>query len=157
MEALSDFVKANERWFAGNLPETDASLDAAQNKLELEIPTCIRWILREYGYWHATGIESLDESVKNTIAGRGHVNLPHRYLVLYDHQDGGVVLVDSDADDRSVGPPVYHVRWEDIPDRLDAEPDFSSYLEYVKDVLEDQRDFIDESDIDHDPTRYRKV
>lgn len=157
MESLNDFVRTNERWFVGHLPETDTSLDAAENELGLKIPTCIRWILRDYGYWHATGIESLEASVKNTISGRKYVDLPNQYLVLYDHQDGGVVVVDSDADDRSVGPPVFHLGWEDVPEGLDTEPEFPSYLAYVKDVLEDRQGFIDESDIDYDPTRYRSV
>ncbi|MEQ8211116.1 MAG: SMI1/KNR4 family protein [Lacipirellulaceae bacterium] len=139
----------------GHLPETNASLDAAERELGLKLPTCVRWLLRDYGYWHATGIESLEDSVKNTIAGRKHVSLPQQYLVLYDHQDGGVVVVDSD--DWRVGPPVFHLGWEDVEEGLHTEPEFASYLAYVKYVLESQRGFISESDIDYDPARYRSV
>jgi hypothetical protein len=154
LDSLIDFVRANKRWFSGHRPETDASLDAAEITLGLKIPTCIRSILRDYGYWHATGIESLQESIKNTVAARKHVDLPHQFLVLYDHQDGGVVLIATDIDNPVVGPPVYDLGWEDLPEGLLIEPRYKSYLDYVKSVLDFERDFIDESDIDYDPTKY---
>jgi hypothetical protein len=111
--------------------------------------------LREFGYWHATGIGSLDESVKTTLAAREDAGLPDRYLVLYDHQDAGVVLIDTELDVDEVGPPVYYLGWEDIPERIAEGTSFQSFLAYVRDVLANERDLIDEGDIDYDPSRYR--
>jgi hypothetical protein len=36
------------------------------------------------------GVSSLPEAVTNTRAARDHWNLPDRFVVLDDHQDGGV-------------------------------------------------------------------
>jgi hypothetical protein len=110
--------------------------------------------LREFGYWHATGIASLDESVKNTLAARERAGLPDRYLVLYDHQDAGVVLIDTELDVVEVGPPVYHLGWEEIPERIAEGASFPNFLAYVRDVLANERDLIDEENIDYDPSRF---
>jgi hypothetical protein len=155
MSELRQFVNANERWFRGHLPESDASLDLAEAQLAISIPQDIRWLLRDFGYWHATGISSLDETIENTIAAREHLKLPHRYIVLYDHQDGGVILLDTQPNQETGQNKVYDSSWESVPDELEHEIVYDSYLHYVKKVLTRQQDFIAPEDIDYDPTRYR--
>ena len=44
------------------------------------------------------GASSLQEAVTNTLAAREHWNLPDRFVMLYDHQDGGVILLDTCTD-----------------------------------------------------------
>jgi hypothetical protein len=38
------------------------------------------------------GVSSLQEAVTNILAARERWNLPDRFVVLYDHQDGGILL-----------------------------------------------------------------
>jgi hypothetical protein len=73
---------------------------------------------------------------------------------LYDHQDAGVVLIDIELDVDEVDPPVYHLGWEDIPERIAEGTSFPNFLAYVRDVLANENDLIDEGDIDYDPSRY---
>jgi len=155
MNALRQFVDANYRWFRGHLPETDASLDLAEMQLGVALPKDIRWILRDCGYWHATGISSLVEIIVNTLAAREHLHLPHRFVVLYDHQDGGVIILDTELDEETEENKVYDSGWESVPDALDQEIVYDSYLAYAKEMLARRQDFIAPEDIDYDPTRYR--
>jgi hypothetical protein len=155
MDALRQFIDANIRWFRGHLPESDASLDSAEAQLGVSLPPDIRWVLRDFGYWHATGISSLDETIGNTIAAREHLKLPHRYIVLYDHQDGGVILLDTKPNQATGQYKVYDSGWESVPDNLEHEIVYDSYLDYVKKVLARRQDFIAPEEIDYDPTRYR--
>ena len=157
MIELRPFVDANNRWFRGRHAESDARLDSAEAQLGVSLPHDIRWLLREYGYWHATGISSLDETIEKTVAAREHMKLPHRYIVLYDHQDGGVVLLDTKPDQSSGKCKVYDSGWESVPDDIEQEIVYDSYLDYVKEVLVEQQDFIAPEDIDYDPTRYGTV
>ena len=86
--------------------------------LGVTLPDDIRWLLGTYGYWHATGISSLDETVADTQAAREHLNLPHQFIVLYNHQDGGAILLDT-VPDQDGENKVYNVGWEAIPDQID--------------------------------------
>ena len=139
MNAFRQFVAENERWFRGHLPETDESLNAAERALGVRLPDDIRWVLRDYGYWHATGISSLDETITDTRAAREHVQLPERFIVLYNHQDGGVILLDTIGDPETQANRVYNVAWESIPDEMTDEIVYDSYLDYVRDVMERER------------------
>ena len=154
MSALRQFVEANSRWFRGHLPESDATLDAAEKSLGVSFPEDVRWMLRDFGYWHATGISSIDETVADTLAARQHLNLPERFVVLYDHQDGGAILLDTVPDPETGHNKVYNVAWESVPNLLEQEIVHPSYLAYVQEVLERQQDFIAEDDIDYDSSRY---
>ena len=148
MNKLREFVNANEKWFRGRLPETDASLDKVEEELSIKIPTEIRWLLKEYGYWHGTGISNIEESIIDTKEARKHVGLPAKFLVLYDHQDGGVVLLDTIANPITGEFQVYDTAWESIPDNLENEIIYSNYVEYVKRVIEVESEVIDEGDIE---------
>ncbi len=157
MNTFRQFVEANARWFRGHLPESDATLDAAEESLGVSLPQDVRWLLRDYGYWHATGISSLDETVSNTQAAREHLNLPARFVVLYDHQDGGAILLDTIADSKTGQNKVYNSGWESVPDEIENEIVYDCYLDYVRDVLDRERDFIAAEDVDYDPGRYRST
>lgn len=152
MESLRQFVEQNRRWFAGRGHETDESLNAAEKALGISLPGEIRWLLKEYGYWHATGISSLEESVADTRAARESLGLPHRFVVLDNYQDGGGILIDTESADGADDHLVYNVGWESIPnDTICDELVFPSYLEYVRDQLQLQQDFIDPEFVDYDP------
>jgi len=157
MNTFRQFVESNARWFRGHLPESDATLDAAEELLGVSLPQDIRWILSEYGYWHATGISSLEETVSKTQAAREHLNLPARFVVLYDHQDGGVILLDTFADSQTGLNKIYNSDWESVPDEIDSAIVYDCYLDYVRDVLDRERSFIAVEDIDYDPARYRST
>lgn len=150
MNAFRQFVETNARWFRGRLPESEATLDAAEATLGVSIPQDVRSLLRDYGYWHATGISSLDETVANTLAARQHLDLPARYIVLYDHHDGGVILLDTIADDETGQHKVYNSGWEYVPDEIETDIVYDSFLEYIQHILELARDFIADEDIDCD-------
>ncbi len=157
MDTFRQFVEANARWFRGHLPESDATLDDAEETLGVSLPQDVRWLLRDYGYWHATGISSLDETVSNTLAAREHLNLPARFVVLYDYQDGGVILLDTVADSETGQNKVYNSGWESVPDQIEDETVYDSYLDYVRELLVRQREFIAAEDVDYDPARYHST
>ncbi len=142
------YVQENHRWFLGRLPETVESLNEAEEALGVRLPEDVRWLLHEYGYWHGTGISSLDETVSATRDARIHVHLPDRFVVLYDHQDGGAILMDTVADAETRRHRVYNVDWASIPDAINDEIVYASYLDYVRDVIEQARGSLDEADID---------
>jgi hypothetical protein len=156
MNAFRQFVEDNARWFRGHAPETEKSLNAAEEALGVRLPDDIRWLLREFGYWHATGISSLDQTVADTKSAREHLNLPKQYIVLYDHHDGGVILLNTIADPETREHKVYNVGWESVPDHISEEIVHASFGEYCRVLLDNERSFIAEADIDYDPTLYRK-
>lgn len=157
MNDFRQFVEANAQWFRGHLAESDATLDAAEESLGIPLPEEVRWLLRDYGYWHATGISSLDETVSNTQAAREHLDLPGRFIVLYDHQDGGVILLDTVPDSVTGQNKIYNSSWNSVPEEIENEILYDSYLDYVRDVLNRQRAFIGAEDVDYDPERYRST
>jgi hypothetical protein len=147
------FVRANEEWFRGRLPETEESLSSVESSLGVRLPQSMRWLLKEYGYWHATGISNLADSVKDTLAARTHYGLPHGFVVLENLQDAGLILIDT-ADETSPGEPAFYwVGAEDLAaePRLDGNQRFPSYGEYAADRLESERDFYEERDVRYDP------
>jgi hypothetical protein len=76
MNAFREFVQHNLRWFAGRGHESPASLDEAESRSGITVPDDLRWLLTERGYWHATGISSLEETISDTIAAREYLGLP---------------------------------------------------------------------------------
>ncbi len=143
--------------FSRNLPESDASLDSAEAQLGVSLPPDIRWVLRDFGYWHATGISSLDETIeKHHRCSRARESSSSLYRAIR-HQDGGVILLDTEPNPRTGQFNVYDSGWDSIPDELEREIVYDSYLDYVKEVLARQQDFISPEDIDYDPARYRNA
>ena len=146
MGSFQNFVKENEIWFRGRLPETDETLMNVESKLGVKLPEDIKWLLKDYGYWHGTGISNIEESIDDTLMAREHVNLPNNFVVLYDHQDGGVILLDTNK--LSGKYRVISAGWESIPDQIENEIIFSDFEEYTKSVIETEREIIAECDIE---------
>jgi hypothetical protein len=149
MSRFRDFVEQNARWFRGRGHESSSSLDATERSLGVALPDDIRWLLRTYGYWHATGISSLEETVADTLECRQHLGLPNQYVVLYNHQDGGVILLDSVPDGEGENK-VYNAGWEAVPNHIEEDIVYPSYLNYVQSVLTAAQNFIAEKDVDCD-------
>jgi hypothetical protein len=87
------------------------------------------------------GVSSLQEAVTNTLAAREHWNLPDRFVVFDDHQDGGVILPDTCTDLQTGQNKVYNSAWEFVPDGIETDLVCPSLLEYVRDVMDRQRGF----------------
>ena len=135
MKDFRRFIEDNLKWFEGSGHETDATLDEAERRLSVKFPEEVRWLLKTYGYGPATGICSLEDTVADTLAAREHLALPDRYIVLYDHQDGGVILLDTEPDPASGQHRVYNAAWQSIPDGMGDEIIYPSYAGYVTDVM----------------------
>lgn len=147
MSRFQKFVRENEKWFRGRHPETDLSLNHVETELQLSIPVDLRWVLKEYGYWHATGVSDIEESILDTKAAREHLKLPHQYLVLYDHQDGGVVLLDTNSGSETNENRVIDSSWESVPDDIENEIIYPGLVEYAERLIEQYSNFLDPGDI----------
>ena len=149
MTSLEEYVAANERWFAGRGHETEESLSSAEDQLGVSLPPEIKWLLSTFGYWHATGISSLEETVDDTITARDHLDLPHEFIVLYNYQDGGAIVLNTVADSGTGYHTVYSVDWSDIPAGITTKGiHYESYQAYTADRLELAMDSIDQEFID---------
>ncbi len=67
------------------------------------------------------GVSLLQEAVTNTLAAREHWSLPDRFVVLDDHQDGGVILRDTCTDLQTGQNKVYNSAWEFVPDGIETD------------------------------------
>ena len=151
---FQDFVTANIDWFRGRLPETDASLQETEVRLSIELPRSIKWLLKEYGYWHGTAVPSLRDAVETTLRWRTLGLLPTRFVVLDDLQDAGAILLDAGEQTLSGESPLYWVGMEDIgnPPRLDSDGNkrYDSFGDYVKDWLPSVQDFVEPQYVRYD-------
>lgn len=154
MNAYREYVSANERWFRGASPETLENLLHAETELGITLPDDLKWVLSTYGYWHATGVSSLKETIERTILARQHVQLPHEWVVLYDHDEGGVFIINSTPDSKTGEHIVAGLAWEAIPDRIYSDTVFPSLLYYAMHLIEEEGTFLDEDDIEYDASRY---
>jgi len=146
MTPYQEYVLANERWFRGRPPESEQSLKHAESVLNISLPDDLKWVLKTYGYWHATGVCSLDSMVERTQAARVHLNLPHNWVVLYDHDEGGAFLLDTNTEE------VVGLAWEDVPENLHADAVFPTLKQYAVHLIEEN--CLSEDDIDYDPEQY---
>ena len=94
------------------------------------------------------------ETIEDTKGAREHLRLPHHFIVLYNHQDGGGILLDTENDQQSNERKVYNIGWESVPDSIADEIVFPSYFAYVQDQLRLKRDFIDPEHVDYNPDDY---
>jgi cell wall assembly regulator SMI1 len=155
MNGYRAYVIANERWFRGRSAESVENLQQAETTLGITFPEDLKWVLSNYGYWHATGVCSLTETIEKTLLARQHVQLPHNWIVLYDHGDGGVFILDTTPDPTTGEHAVASVAWENIPHEIYSGEVFPSLLEYAVHLIEVEGAFLHEDDIDYDPSRYR--
>ena len=158
LEAFQKFVSDNVEWFRGRMPESAESFARYETELGRSFPQSIKWLLTTHGYWHATGIANLEESVQLTLDCRNSVGLPHRYIILNDHGDGGVIVVDTDAPTSGGEMRIHNVDASELHglDGREIELDivYESFGEYIADVLETERDIIDPADVAYGPVSY---
>lgn len=154
MSAYRDYVAANERWFRGRSPESPEKLRRGELALGVTIPEDLKWVLSTYGYWHATGVCSLEDTIEKTILARQHLKLPRNWIVLYDHDEGGVFILDTKPDPTTGEHCVAGLAWESIPDDIYSDEVFPSLLHYAIHLIDVEGAFLDEDDIDYDPSRY---
>ncbi len=150
------FAKANEPWFRGRLPESEATLAAAEATLGVKLPQSLRWLLQGWGYWHGTAVSSLSDTVRDTIEARRVHGLPGEFIILENFHDGGLILVDT-RDEPSPGEPaLFWIGMEDLGEnpRLEGNQRWVSYGEYVVEMLETTRDVIPEGDVRYDRSQY---
>jgi hypothetical protein len=129
--------------FRGVNPETPETLAIAEEQLGVTLPSTLKWLLIVHEYSDVCGIDSLDQTVADTLRCRQSMNLPLWYVVLNDWNDAGVVFLDlsslnSDGE--------CAVRWagalnlhrlaigEDMDDDVD---NFESYADWVMSRLRD--------------------
>ncbi|WP_197479654.1 SMI1/KNR4 family protein, partial [Oleiphilus sp. HI0132] len=96
MEEIKEIVKHNVEWLKGVHPETEEDLVSYESKLGFKLPTSMKWLLNNYGYSTACGVENLEESVIQTVECRDSINLPNNVLIINDWGDGGVVFCIAD-------------------------------------------------------------
>jgi hypothetical protein len=153
---FQDFVAANIDWFRGRLPETESSLQLVEQTLGIKLPGSVKWLLKEHGYWHGTGVSNLEDAVKDTLDARRHLDLPARFLMLDNFQDGGVILIDTSEETSSDEFAMYWVGMEDLgnPPRLEGNTRYDSFGDFVKDQLPAKQAFIEPRYIRYDPADY---
>lgn len=91
---FQSFVAAHPKKFAGVHPHSTADIGDFERRLGHPLPDSLRWLLSTHGYSECSGVENLAEAVKQTLACRASVSLPHNWLLLNDWGDGGIVLLD---------------------------------------------------------------
>lgn len=143
MSPLETFVSKNLRWFYGRGQEAAETISKAEQQLGVNLPSELKWILCEHGYWYATGISSLEEAIVDTLSAREHLDMPSKLIVLYNHQDGGGIIMDTEGSNT-----IYNIEWVSFPHAIESAIVYSSYLEYVTEVLADAEDIIDSEDVD---------
>lgn len=157
MSTFRKFAEENLLWFSGRLPETEESLAQAERALGLRIPDDLRWLLVTHGYSYATGIDSLEGTVHDTLERRSKVNLPSRFVVLKNNgYETYAVLLDTTPDTDTGENQFHFVDWECIKDVIGPSTiEFQSYLEYARKELENEREFLSEEDIEFGPSEYQ--
>lgn len=127
------YVDSRPDAFTGVRPETRERIEAFEKQLSVSLPEALKWLLIERGYSGGCGIGSLDGSVADTQRFRKAVNLPHRYWVLADNDDAGVVLLDTASDAGRVVwiaiHDVYNIA-ECEPIERDVFPDYLAWVKY---------------------------
>lgn len=157
MSASREFVTENYRWFSGRLPETEESLAIAEQQLGVRFPEDFRWLLITHGYSYATGIPSLRGTVKDTLDARQRLKLPARFVVLENNgYETDAILLDTTPDVNTGENHVHYVAWECVDSEVGSDTiTFQSYLDYTRDVLAAESEFISEDDIDFGPSEYQ--
>ncbi len=142
---LYKVVAENASLFRGVAHETEETIAEAERRLGLSLPMALKWLLCEHGYSAACGVANLAESVEVTLACRRSIGLSHRYVILDDKGDAGVVLLDTESrDGRIIWIGAHAIRrlmaGQPIED-LDEYADFSSWVMWC---LEDARELADD-------------
>ncbi|WP_231882951.1 hypothetical protein, partial [Oleiphilus sp. HI0132] len=100
------------------------------------LPTSMKWLLNNYGYSTACGVENLEESVIQTVECRDSINLPNNVLIINDWGDGGVVfcIADDSADSEykilitDAGDLQAYCVGEPLPKDIEKYPSFTKWV-----------------------------
>ena len=150
---FTEFVAANARWFRGHERESAEDISQVEETLGVTFPEELRWLLENYGIWLATGISCLEEMVSDTLQARETFQVPEQYVVLENHHDGGVYFLDTIPDSETGKCRVFGDGWEFVPDEIFKDSALDSYLDYVREVLERQRNITADEHVDCVPFR----
>jgi hypothetical protein len=142
---FQQFARTREARLRGVHPELVEALAKYERHLGFPLPPSLKWLLSEYGYTTATGVDNLSESVALTLRCRGDIHLPESVLLVNDWNDGGIVfcLVDDRHDHE------YEFIWSDTADiyaYIEGKPlpagvsRYSSFGEWVKERLAETED-----------------
>ena len=93
LQDFQRFTVNNLRWLQGVCPEELEDLLTYEQKLGFPLPPSLKWLLSEYGYSMACGVENLEESVELTLDCRRKISLPKDILLINDWNDGGLVFM----------------------------------------------------------------
>jgi hypothetical protein len=153
LEEFKSYVESRAEWFRGRFPESDESLKNIEEALGMSLPGSLKWLLKEYGYWHATSVSSLEESVRATSEARTYHSLPKQYIVLNDYQDCGLILIDTGESTSPGEYPLYWPAWEDIipAPNLSGASRYDTFPDYVADMFESNVNRVDEKYVRYDP------
>jgi hypothetical protein len=149
MTPYQEFVLSNEQWFRGRFPESEDSIARAELELGVTLTSDLKWVLMTFGYWHATGVCSLHATIEKTLAARLHLSLPHSWIVLYDHDDGGVILLNTMGSHE-----VVDASWHSVPEDLHGDTVHESLLAYSQHLIDIEGDILDEDEIEYDPSEF---
>ena len=147
LDEFKNHVGENSQWFQSDYKESIDSISSIEQKLGFGIPASMSWLLSEYGYTRACGIENLEGSLSSTLECRETINLPSNILLINDWGDGGLVfcIADNRADND------YEILWSDTADiynLIEGKPlpeNIGRYENYAAWVMERLEDAIDES------------
>jgi hypothetical protein len=142
---FQQFARAHESRLRGVHPESTDALAKYERELGFPLPPSMKWLLSEYGYTMATGVDNLKESVELTLRCRRDIQLPNHVFLVNDWNDSGLVfcLVDERNDHE------YELIWSDAADiyayiqgkPLPGDVDrYASFGEWVKDRLGETED-----------------
>jgi hypothetical protein len=139
-------LKNNADWFRGEKSETTAALAAAEKALGCTLPPSLKWLLVEWGYSEACGVDDIAGTVQDTLRFRQKMKLPDRYILLNDWHDTGVVFFDATAVDSEGEYKIYWAGAHNIHrlargDDVDTDAEtFDNYPAWVVNRLEAARD-----------------
>jgi hypothetical protein len=130
------------------------TLKAAEELLAVQLPDSLKWLLKQHGYWHGTGVPSLRDAVETPLRWRSRGLLPTRFVVLCDFEDAGAIVLDTGEETTSGESPLYCIGMEDVgnPAQLDGEgrTRYDSFGDYVKDRLPSVQDFVEAQHVRYD-------
>ena len=126
-----EFLKTKQSLLKSDILEDSNTIDILEKELNVNLQEEFKYFMTEYGYSHYCGVSNLSESIQLTKDARKHLNLPHNFVVLYDHGDGGLILLDTLSEKLRV----INTGYESIPDKLDSEIIYESYQDYILNLI----------------------
>ena len=133
MEAFKEFVEENSGWFSSDIKETAEDLAYYEKEIGFEFQDALKWLLIEYGYSEASGLENLSTPVMETMELRSSIDLPEGVCILVNWGDAGIVLMFGEE------PQIITCRMEDLhnyaeaggfPETVNVYNDYAAWVQY---------------------------